>query len=59
MHNLTQLKNLFHKAGISIIQFNGMYLTTSHGRFSMAGDEYFLDGNPINRKELKLLIKGE
>lgn len=59
MHNLTQLKNMFQKAGFEIRQFNGMYLTTEHGRFSMAGDEYFRDGTLITRKELKQLIKGE
>ena len=55
MHSLTQLKAFFESTGIEVISFNGMFMQTSHGRWGMASDEYYLDGNLISRKEIKQL----
>jgi hypothetical protein len=53
MHSLTALKKLFEENSIEVLSFNGMFLNTQHGKWSMARDEYQLDGKIISRKDIK------
>lgn len=56
MYNLTTLKAFFESQGVEILSFDGMFMHTSHGRWGMAQDEYYLDSKLISRKDIKKLV---
>ena len=55
MHSLTELKKLLEQK-FEIIKFDGMYLYTIHGKWSMTLDEYRLNGFVISREDIKKLL---
>ena len=57
MHSITELKNLFEKKKIRTKSFDGVSVTTKHGRWSMAHDEYYLKGEVKSRADIKKLAK--
>ena len=60
MHSITELKKYFQEQNVKIIlEQPGAFLTTKHGRWGLAGDEYYLDHVLIERKNLKNLIENK
>jgi len=57
MNSLTELRDLILKSStFRVFGFNGMFMTTIHGEWGMAGDEYRLNRKVISRKEVKSLL---
>ena len=56
MHSLTCLKNLFESNSVEVKAFNGMFMLTEHGRWGMAGGEYYIDSKMISKSDIKKLI---
>jgi hypothetical protein len=57
MYSLTCLKDAFQST-FKVFSFNGMFMTTIHGEWGMAGNEYYLNRQMISRKEIKSMLAG-
>jgi hypothetical protein len=60
MYSLTCLKDAFQSnpSNFKVFSFNGMFMTTIHGEWGMAGNEYYLNRQMISRKEIKAMLAG-
>lgn len=59
MYSLTCLKDAFQSSSnFKVFGFNGMFMTTIHGEWGMAGNEYYLNRQKISRKEIKAILAG-
>jgi hypothetical protein len=58
MHSLLDLKKLFDKNNIKIVDFDGACLNTKqHGRWGLAHGEYRQNGEIRTRKEIDAMVK--
>jgi hypothetical protein len=59
MNSLTDLKKQLSDRGHPIIGFEGWWLETHHGRFTLSDETVYLDGKSQSSKEVKEIVNGE
>lgn len=57
MNTLTELRDIvLASSNFKVFGFNGMFMTTIHGEWGMAANEYYLNRQVISRKEIKSML---